>query len=228
MLNLVNPMENLLLVGFAFGLRHAVEGDHIAAIASLTNKSEGLKTAIKIGVVWGMGHTLVLFVVGGAVLLMDSVMPKNIAMMLEWFAGLMLVLFGLDVLRRVVKTNINFNDAVAHKNVRIDHQNSQFPIRAFIVGLIHGLAGSAALILLTLNSAESKWLGLSYILIFGLGSTLGMGLLSLIFAFPLNKMDKVKNISFLYQGVCVVAGLFTILFGSLLINEHMVSVLALV
>lgn len=143
MTHLAISMENVLLVGFVFGLRHAIVSDHIAAIASLTNQSRGLNTVAKIGV----------------------------------------------------------------------------------VGLIHGLAGSAALVLLTLNAAESKWIGLSYILIFGLASIIGMGVLSLVIALLLNKM---KNIGYIYNLVCIFGATFTIMVGALLLNEHSVSMFAII
>lgn len=236
-------MENLLIVGFIFGLRHAIEGDHFAAVASLTTQSRGLKSALNIGFVWGLGHTLMLFLVGGAVLLMDYVVPASIASLLEWFVGLMLVLLGIDVVRRAIKSKIHFHShshqdgvrhfhAHSHKNDSGVHNASlhyhthqnEFPLRAFIVGLIHGLAGSAALVLLTINSTESKWVGLSYIVLFGLGSIIGMGLLSFVIAFPLN---KIKNINHIYHLVCILAGMFTIVVGGLLLNEHSALVFAM-
>ena len=229
MVNLLNPIENILLVGFVFGLRHAIESDHIAAIFSLTDQTRGFKAAAKMGVVWGIGHTLVLTVVGGAVLLMGSVMPVDIAVVLEWIAGLMLVLFGLDVVRRAITSKLAFSahayqDSDYCFHTRHNQQHNEFPLRAFVVGLIHGLAGSAALVLLTLNTAQTKWVGFSYILIFGLGSIIGMGVLSLLIALPLN---KVKNIGQIYQLACICGGLFTIMVGSLLLNENTGSILAM-
>ena len=236
-------MENLLIVGFIFGLRHAIEGDHFAAVASLTTQAQGHKSALKIGLVWGMGHTLMLFLVGGTVLLLDSVVPTSVASLLEWIVGFMLVLLGIDVVRRAIKSKVHFHahthqdgvrhfHAHSHKNDRGEHNanlhyhthQKRFPLRAFMVGMVHGLAGSAALVLLTLNSSESKWVGLGYILIFGLGSIIGMGMLSFAIALPLN---KIKNISHIYHTVCIVAGLFTVVVGALLLNEHSPLVYAL-
>ena len=234
-------MESLLFVGFVFGMRHAIESDHIAAIASLTDQSRGLRAAARIGVVWGVGHTLILFAVGGAMLIMNSSVPDNMATMLGWFAGLMLVLFGLDVIRRVFNPVVYFNSYIQRDDLQpvqsIDkgpdkippQNNSQlqaqaFPHRAFIAGLIHGLAGSAALVLLTLGSVKSVWVGLGYILIFCLGSIIGMGILSMAIALPLNKM---KNMYAIYKLICIVGGLFTIIVGALLLREHTNSLVAM-
>ena len=234
-------MENLLLVGFIFGLRHAVESDHFAAVASLSTQSKGLKNAIKVGVVWGLGHTLTLFIVAGTILMMDATVPANISSALEWVVGVMLVILGVDVIRRAVRSRIHFHTHTHNDGVRHFHAHShkgekgphdaqlhyhshtkKFPLRAFLVGLIHGLAGSAALVLLTVNSAASKLTGLGYILIFGAGSIIGMGVLSLIIAIPLQKM---KSVNAVYHGICFFAGLLTLSVGVLLLKEHSGAVL---
>jgi len=179
-------IDKLLIVGFIFGLRHAVESDHFAAVASLTTRSKNLGQALKIGLVWGLGHTITLLLMGAVVLVFDSIVPETFSSRLEWIVGVMLVILGGDLIRRVIKAKIHFHththsDGVKHfhahshrgqtgphdASIHYHQHQHDFPYRALLVGLIHGLAGSAALILLALHSVDSKMLGLLYIFVFG-------------------------------------------------------------
>lgn len=195
-------MSAVLLLGFFIGLQHAMEADHVAAVASLATRSRNLGETARLGLVWGVGHALTLFVFAGLVLAMDSAMPTHLAQGLELAVGLMLILLGLDVLWRVYRDRIHFHthkhgnlthyhahshagcsdhtgDPHAHKHVR------RFPLRALFVGMMHGMAGSAALILLTLETVVSPLQGMLYILLFGVGSVAGMVLLALIITLPI-------------------------------------------
>lgn len=188
-------------MGFLLGMRHALEADHLAAVAALATRSPTVAHAVRQGAVWGLGHTLTLVLFGAVVLGMDTVMPERLARGLELVVGLMLIALGLDVLRRVWRERIHFHvhhhrDGTVHLHAHSHrrgnghdtrhHRHAHgFPYRALAVGLMHGMAGSAALILLTLGSITSRWQGISYIALFGLGSMLGMAVLSVAIAMPL-------------------------------------------
>ncbi len=222
-------MMSLLLLGFLIGMRHAVEADHVAAVASLATRSQSLRHTVFQGAVWGMGHTLTLFLFGSAVLLMNSVMPERLALGLEFVVGLMLVLLGADVLRRLIKERIHFHlhrhqgDVVhfhAHTHSAGEahdphhHQHSHprgFPLRALFVGLMHGMAGSAALILLTLQQVDSAWQGIGYIALFGVGSIAGMAVLSVAIAFPLRY--SAQRLTWLHNGLQGTIGVVTLGLG---------------
>ena len=194
-------MVSLLILGFFIGMRHALEADHVAAVSSLATRSASRGECIRQGVFWGLGHTLTLFVIGSAVLLLDRALPERLASGLELAVGVMLVLLGLDVLRRLAKERVHFHLHEHEGGVRHFHGHShagepahdahghghlrKFPLRALLVGLVHGMAGSAALILLTLERAPSPAAGLLYMLLFGVGSIAGMALLSVVIAMPL-------------------------------------------
>jgi hypothetical protein len=194
-------MIGLLVLGFFIGMRHALEADHVAAISSLATRSASRGECIRQGVFWGLGHTFTLFLVGSAVLLLDRALPEKLASGLELAVGVMLVLLGLDVLRRLAKERVHFHLHEHEGGVRHFHGHSHagesvhrthshghwrmLPLRALVVGLVHGMAGSAALILLTLDSVPSVGAGLLYILLFGVGSIAGMALLSFAIAVPL-------------------------------------------
>jgi ABC-type nickel/cobalt efflux system permease component RcnA len=194
-------MVSLLILGFFIGMRHALEADHVAAVSSLATRSASARECIRQGVFWGLGHTLTLFLFGSVVLLLDRVLPERLASALELAVGLMLVVLGLDVLRRLAKERVHFHLHEHDGGVRHFHGHShsgesvhrthrhghrgKLPLRALVVGLVHGMAGSAALILLTLERAPSPAAGLLYILLFGAGSIAGMALLSVVIAVPL-------------------------------------------
>jgi len=156
-----------------------MEADHVAAVASLATRSRSLASTAKQGAAWGAGHALTLVFFGGLVLVMDTLVPERFAQGLELAVGFMLVLLGFDVLRRLVRDRIHFHlhrhDATVHFHAH-SHIGSQahaddlhhhehpesFPIRAMLVGMMHGMAGSAALIILALNRASSITQALRY------------------------------------------------------------------
>jgi len=232
-------MMSLLLLGFLIGMRHAVEADHVAAVASLATRSHSLRQAVYQGAVWGLGHTLTLFLFGSAVLLMSSIRPERLALGLEFVVGLMLIALGIDVLRRLIRERIHFHlhrhrgDVVhfhAHTHGADEihdphlHEHShpkKFPVRALLVGLMHGMAGSAALILLTLQQVDSAWQGIAYIALFGIGSIAGMAALSVIIAFPLRY--SAQRLTWLHNGLQGMIGIFTLGLGVYVAVEVAVS-----
>ncbi len=181
-------MNSVLLLGFLIGIRHAFEPDHIAAVASLTSRITDTRQAIRHGAVWGIGHTSTLFLVCGVVLTMNAALPAQVSAYLEIAVGAMLVVFGLDVIRRVLRerlpAGLPFQRALAWSKAA-QEDGRRFPLRSLLVGLMHGMAGSAALIVLAAQTAETPALGLMYVALFGIGSTFGMALFSAAICVPL-------------------------------------------
>lgn len=227
----------MLLFGLLLGMRHALEADHVAAVATLMSRAEGSADAFRHGIAWGLGHTITLLLFGSVVLWMDSVVPSELARWLELLVGVMLVGLGLDVLRRLLRDRVHFHahqhgprsrhfhahshageTRAAHDPDRHRHQHAQpaglagMPMRALFIGLMHGMAGSAALILLTLQSIDSVWLGLAYMALFGVGSMLGMGLLSVVIALPLRR--SARGMTWLHNGLQALIGSATVLLGA--------------
>ena len=196
-------MIEILLMGFLLGMRHAMESDHVAAVASLVTRSPSMRESIRLGSVWGLGHTLTLFVFGSMVMLLDRMVPERMALMLEFGVGIMLVMLGIDVVRRFMRERLHFHvhrhaDGTLHFHAHthadeINHTSDshmhihteKFPLRALLVGIMHGMAGSAAMIVLTLQTVQSFGMGLVYISLFGLGSIGGMAVLSMVIMLPL-------------------------------------------
>jgi ABC-type nickel/cobalt efflux system permease component RcnA len=221
------------------GMRHALEADHVAAVASLATRSHSVRETTRLGIAWGMGHTVTLFVIGSAVLLMDSIVPETVARGLELAVGVMLLALGLDVIRRLIRDGIHFH-VHQHNGARHVHAHGhpitrqapvihdmdahrhghrrRIPWRALFVGLIHGMAGSAALVLLALSTIHSMWQGMIYIALFGLGSIVGMAMLSVVIALPLR--FTALRVAWFYKGLTATIGLLTVVLGSSIIWQR--------
>jgi ABC-type nickel/cobalt efflux system permease component RcnA len=217
-------MTTVLTFGFLIGLRHALEADHVAAVASLATTSRSLRQSVRLGAAWGLGHALTLLVVGGVLLASGKALPPGVAHWLEVVVGVMLIGLGADVLRRLIRQRVHFH---SHRHGRLvhfhahshagegDHATSAhahdhglaLSVRALIVGLVHGLAGSALLTLLTAQAVDSLWQGLAYIVLFGMGSIVGMAALSCAISVPLR--FAARHLTWAYNGLGAVMGLFT-------------------
>lgn len=226
---------SLLLLGFLIGMRHALEADHLAAVAALATSSPSLAHTVKQGAVWGLGHTLTLFFFGTAVVVLDVVLPETLARWLELAVGIMLVILGAGVIRRMLRDRVHIHahshqdgtthfhahghpDEARHDARQHQHPHAQgFPVRALLVGVVHGMAGSAALILLTLSTVESVPLALLYMLLFGIGSILGMALLSIVIALPLRA--SARGLTWLHHAVQMAIGFATVALGVMLVYE---------
>jgi high-affinity nickel permease len=233
---------SILLVGFLLGLKHATETDHLAAVATLVTRQTNYAQTLMQGAAWGLGHTLTLMLVGGTVLLLGKQVPPNLEHALEFGVGLMLIALGADVLRRLVRNRVHFHvhshasgvrhvhahahaeadaqaaHAAARAHVETHHDHShRLPLRALAVGTMHGLAGSAALVLLSLEAVQSWQMGLVYIAVFGLGSIAGMALLSVAIAVPLRL--SARRLGRLHTATSALFGAFSCVLGGYLVVE---------
>jgi ABC-type nickel/cobalt efflux system permease component RcnA len=200
-------MFGILGLGFLLGMQHALEADHIAAVSSIAARRTHIGDIVKHGLTWGLGHTLTLFVFAGAAILLGHAIPEQLARPLETAVGIMLVGLGTHVLWRLWRDRVHFHrhghgdgtvhihahshagEAVSHARAPHSHaphtHEHGFRWRTLLVGLMHGMAGSAALLVLAVSRASSPVAGLGYIALFGIGSMVGMGALSTVIAVPL-------------------------------------------
>jgi len=210
------------------GMRHALDADHLAAVATLVTRSRSLSHTLWQGVAWGTGHTITLLLFGGAVLVLGLVLPERAALGLELAVGVMLVVLGAEVLYRLRRQRVHFHahrhadgaehfHAHAHEGESRRHEPERhehghgLPLRALLVGMVHGMAGSAALILLTLETLRTPALGLAYIALFGIGSIAGMAALSAVIAVPMRLTSQ--RLGRAYNGLSALVGLGTVLLG---------------
>ncbi len=289
---------SLLAVGFALGLRHALDADHVLAVATIATRARGLRPAAMMGILWGIGHSLTVFVVGTAILVLGLAIPERLGMALEFGVGIMLVGLGAATLRtawrgasaavdapeqshraatahylgvgasplngvaggtagaalaqaplryRTVGRSAD-NQAHAHAHVHGDyvhthahghgdgahgHREDDTPqgrldrwlggltlyqiARPVVVGVVHGLAGSAAVALLVLASVGSPAQGFAYLVVFGLGTTVGMMLVTLLIAAPMALgSDRSAGLG---QVLKIGAGALSLAFGMFLMYE---------
>ena len=204
---------SVLVIGLAHGLRHATEADHLAAVATLVVRRATWPEAARLGICWGIGHTLTLAIIGGALLSLGHAVPPAVAAALELIVGVMLLVLGGDCLRSLFRKPVSSHSHLVSEpldpgHLRLDPRGG----RAIVVGMVHGTAGSSALVLLAINATGSAMAGFSYVVLFGLGSIIGMALLSL--AMGVGVRLCARRATWLQRAVTTAAALFSCALGS--------------
>lgn len=220
---------SILVVGLLLGMKHATEADHLAAVATLVTRQTSLAQTLRQGVAWGLGHTITLMLFGGAVFVLGQAISPKLERTLESAVGIMLIVLGADVMRRLIRDRIHFHvhrhgpatehvHAHSHRGEGHHDQSThrheharRWPLRALAVGIMHGLAGSATLVVLSLKSAPSLSLGLIYIAVFGIGSIVGMAILSMVIALPLR--ISAGYLVGLHRSMTALVGVFSCVLG---------------
>jgi ABC-type nickel/cobalt efflux system permease component RcnA len=231
-------MFGLLGLGFLLGMQHALEADHVAAVSSIAARRQDMTDIVKHGLTWGLGHTLTLFLFAGAALALGEAIPESLSRPIETAVGVMLVGLGAHVLWRLWRDRVHFHrhrhqdgkvhlhahshagETVAHERTSHSHVHG-FRWRTLLVGLMHGMAGSAALLVLTVTEAPNVAVGLGYVALFGIGSMIGMGALSTVIAVPLAL--SARWLTWANQGLQGAVGLVTIAIGLRTIVETALS-----
>ncbi len=220
---------SVLALGLVFGLKHAVEADHLAAVSTIVSQRKGLLSSSVVGGLWGLGHTISLLIAGVAVLLLHVKIGARTAMALELCVALMLIALGANALRKLLRggeihAHSHVHGGHAHFHPHIDdepaeaipatHHGLRLNARPVLVGMVHGLAGSAALMLLVLSTIPSAAMGFMFIAVFGAGSIGGMTVMSALVSLPLQfTADRFKRINW---GVQVLAAVFSLGLGALM------------
>ncbi len=193
------PVWTTLALGFVMGLRHALDADHLAAVSTFVSEQRSPWRSSLIGAFWGAGHTVALLVFGGAVAVFRIALTPRLSQFLEFLVGCVLVFLGVNVLLGLLKgqklhAHRHEHDGVVHTHLHFhlgdaehahEHHVLRLGGRPFVVGVVHGLAGTAAVMLLVVGAIPSLFLGIVYILVFGLGSIGGMMAMSLLMSVPL-------------------------------------------
>ena len=231
MTDTVGNLVSLLVLGFLLGTRHATDADHIVAIATIVSRQRSLRGSAMIGALWGIGHTLTILVVGGAIILFGIVIPPRLGLAMEFGVGIMLILLGVLTLTGmggVIHEAASFIQGSSHSHEPVHahgdyvhrhalsdgeghgHREDNTPlarldarfgglalyqwVRPLAVGIVHGLAGSAAVALLVLTLVRDPVWALAYLLLFGAGTIGGMMVITLglsaPFAFTSSSLPK--------------------------------------
>lgn len=223
----------ILFFGFLLGLKHATEADHLAAVSTIVTERKKLFSSAIVGGFWGLGHTISLVTAGLLVLLLNLQISERMESILEFCVGVMLIYLGLNVVQKIIRGGtLHFHkhehgghlhahphtheNAHTHEEESTHHGFSLSP-RPLIVGMIHGLAGSAALMLIVIPTINSRLVGLLYIIIFGIGSIGGMMLMSFLVGLPFH-FTALRFNRFNTALRCV-AGLASIVIGLMVVYE---------
>ena len=227
---------SILGLGFALGMRHATDADHVVAVASIVSQQRDFSRAAATGLAWGIGHTFTIVLVGSAVILLNLVIPPRVGLAMELSVGLTLIVLGLwtqgGALRRagvrVPHSHAGLEgwhfhgpsmsgdgDDAAPLN-RLDRVFGRLAayrlVRPLVVGVVHGLAGSAAVALLVLTTiSDSRW-AVAYLLVFGLGTIAGMMVITLSLVSTFRYTDDryewlSRRLALASGAVCLVFGL---------------------
>ncbi|HQR34367.1 MAG TPA: sulfite exporter TauE/SafE family protein [Blastocatellia bacterium] len=221
----------ILGLGLVIGLRHALDTDHLAAVSTIVSERKNLFSSLLIGGLWGIGHTVSLLIAGVAVIFLNLNLEKY-EKPLEFCVALMLIGLGLNVLVKLArggKIHFHEHEHGGHHHVHPHlhdgkpepqphtHHGLNLSIRPLIIGMVHGLAGSAALMLAVLATIKSTALAFGYIVIFGIGSIGGMMIMSLVLSLPLHL--TVSSFARTNFAVRALSGVFSLGFGLFMAYE---------
>ena len=215
-----------LVLGFGLGVKHALDADHVVAVSTLVSQYRNPLRATLAGIFWGIGHTLTLLLAGIAVIIFKLAIPDRLALSMEFVVGAVLFGLGIQVLWKYLpkKKHAHFHDhgdeMHTHEHFHIyqnrgedAHHHAPRQHKSLLIGMLHGLAGSAALVLLVLGTIRSPVAGVVYILVFGTGSILGMMMISTLIGLPFalssQRFASVNHtIRFIAGAISVGLGLF--------------------
>lgn len=241
---------SLVALGFFLGMRHATDPDHVIAVSTIVTRGRTLRGGMLIGGLWGLGHTVTIVAVGGAIILFSIVIPPRLGLTMEMTVALMLVVLGLwnvtGFLQQVRQHLAAGPGLHAHPHRHGDyvhshkhghgpldhgHREDQTPqawldrslgglrlyeiARPLVVGLVHGLAGSAAIALLVLATiSDARW-AMAYLVLFGVGTIVGMMLITMIIAAPLAYASR--RLTHVERRLRMASGLLSLGFGLFLV-----------
>lgn len=220
----VDDFTPVLMMGLIVGIGHSLEPDHLAAVGTqifkrkpkINNKNNILTVAFAksslLGIFWGAGHTTSIVIIGIFVFIFAINISSEISSGFEFLVGAMLIFLGITTLLKKKKPfqhrhphqhfdgNLYFD---SHEHHDTDHKHEH---KSYLIGMVHGLAGSGGLIALTMTTLDNVGMAFSFILLFGLGSIVGMLVVSGLIGLPILLTDKTPFINpFLRFGTALIS-----------------------
>jgi hypothetical protein len=249
----MGTLLSIVALGFFLGMRHATDPDHVIAVTTIVSRQRSIRQAALIGVLWGLGHTITILIVGSAIIVFGLVIPPRIGLTMELSVGLMLILLGIlnlsGIMRWITETVTPFQSgqhshshghgdyvhAHPHGHVPEKHGHAEEAtpvgwmdrtlgrlglyqaVRPLAVGIVHGLAGSAAVALLVLTTIRVPSWAVLYLLVYGIGTVAGMVLITAAIAVPFTFSEN--RFARLHRGLGLVSGLVSIAFGLFIVYQ---------
>ncbi|MDP9291122.1 MAG: high-affinity nickel-transport family protein [Verrucomicrobiota bacterium] len=224
-------LVSILFLGFFLGMRHATDADHVIAVTTIVSRQRSTRAAALIGAFWGVGHGLTLLIVGGSIVLFGIVIPQRLGMSFELCVALMLIVLGALNLRginRGIRDAVHDHESSPHGHAedavgssRLDRWFGRFGfyrmLRPLIIGVVHGLAGSAAVALLVLPMIHDPLWSMAYLLIFGAGTIAGMMFITAAIAVPISY--SAGRFQAFHSRIGVAAGVLSLGFGLFLVYQ---------
>lgn len=222
-----------LTVGFVLGLRHALDPDHVVAVSTIVSESKSLRRSSLVGTFWGLGHTFSVLVVGLGVIALKLNLTDRIAAWMEFAVAVMLVALGLKAVATALRgwrLHLHKHEHGGRPHVHLhlhtpreaeSHQHRHLfglGTKPFLVGMVHGLAGSAALMILVVATIPSALAGLIYIAVFGIVSVGGMLLMSSVISLPF--LLTARRLTVVSQVLQVAVGALSVAFGIYLMTQY--------
>jgi high-affinity nickel-transport protein len=235
------PLTSAIALGFVLGVQHATDPDHLVAVGTILAGERRFRDGAVIGMVWGLGHTLTLAVVGGLLLALNLTLRPEVSAVMELVVGAAIVTLGVLRLRaaftglggapggHLLAAHDHGGRAAFHSHPHLHegrlhahphvHPSPRLlralgsgagAPRAFLIGAIHGLAGTAAVSLLVLTTVRTPLGGLAYLGVFGVGTLVGMTALTAALAYP---VALAARLGWCHRALSVGAGLAAIAFG---------------
>ncbi|WP_377890333.1 sulfite exporter TauE/SafE family protein [Alkalihalobacillus sp. R86527] len=193
---MVSSLTSVLLVGLILGIKHSIEPDHVIAVSTVASDTKKWWRSSLAGVYWGIGHTATLFVVGMMVIALKGTIPEGWSLWMELIVGVMLIYLGcMSIL-------------TSRREKNGEREKRPF-LKSAVIGSIHGLAGSGALVLLTMSAVDGILEGALYIAVFGLGTVVGMLFFTTVIAIPF----LLSNRKSIHYNLTRFTGLISVLFG---------------
>lgn len=226
----------VLALGLFLGMRHSTDPDHVVAVSTIASRERSVGQGALIGMLWGVGHTLTIFVVGSAIIVFGLVIPPRLGLSMEFSVALMLILLGILNLTGALRwltacfspanrsdteeaadSATTTNAAAISLDGLMSRYGSYQVFRPLIIGLVHGLAGSAAVALLVLSTIRSPMWAIAYLLIFGIGTIIGMMLMTSAVAIPVAYTGKHFEAAAKY--LSPISGIVSTAFGLFLVYQ---------
>ena len=212
----------VLLLGFLLGMRHATDADHVVAVSTIVSRERKLRAAVPIGILWGLGHTLTILLLGGAIVSLGVVIPPRLGLALEFAVALMLILLGgLNLRSSWLQSRAAAGAGHGTERTGPAHEHhlgaGMRALRPLFVGIVHGFAGSAAIALLVLGTIRQPAWALAYLLVFCVGTIAGMLVITL--AMAVSFAACVRRFQRLHFALALVTGMASVIFGGVLVHQ---------